>query len=124
MDDTHSNKLNVSSSAIISGAVLISGITLQPSSPIIIKIPRQELETAVSYWTEIVGAHIIEYASTKKETFHKDWSTEDATTFDTTYYMENLRKGLYDKGFAVRTGRLNRHSKQYNPDSQSLNRSW
>jgi hypothetical protein len=79
-----------------------------PPSPIIIKIPRQELEAAVSYWTEIVGAHIIEYDSIKKETCHRKWSTEDDTTFDTDYYMMNLRKGLYDKGFAVRTGELNR----------------
>jgi hypothetical protein len=105
--DTHSNKLNVSGAAILSGAVLISGSynTHMPPSPIIIKIPRQELEAVVTFWTEIVGAHIIEYDSIKKETFHKQWSTEDDTNIN---YKANLQAGLYDKGFAVRTGKLNR----------------
>ena len=35
-------------------------------------------------------------------------ATEDDTTFDIDYYMANLRKGLYNNGFAVRAGRLNR----------------
>jgi hypothetical protein len=58
--------------------------------------------------SKIVGAHIVEFASVNKETFHNKWTTEDDTGFDTCYYMANLQKGLYDKGFAVRTGRLNR----------------
>jgi hypothetical protein len=32
---------------------------------------------AVSYWTEIIGAHIIEYDSVNKKTFHNEWPTED-----------------------------------------------
>lgn len=115
MDDTRSNKLNVSSSsAIISGTVLISGITSQmPPSTVIIKtkIQQQEkktLEAAVSYWTEVVGAHIIEYDSVHKKISHREWPTEDDTTFDIDYYMANLRKGLYNKDFAVRAGRINR----------------
>ena len=60
---------------------------------------------AVSYWTQTIGAHIIEWDSTKKETFHKEWPTEDDTKID---YMTNLQAGLYDKGIAVRTGKLYR----------------
>jgi hypothetical protein len=42
MDDTQPNKLNVSSSsALISGTILISGITPQTPSTVITKIPQQ-----------------------------------------------------------------------------------
>ena len=107
MDDTHSNKLNVSSSsAIISGTILISGIKSQmPSSTVITKIPQQEQKSleAISYWTEVVGVHIVEWDSIKKETFHKEWSTEDDTNIN---YKANLQAGLYDRGFVARTGKL------------------
>lgn len=112
MDNTHSDKLNVSS-IVISGAILISGITSQ-MPPSIVQIPqlqqskREQQLVAISFWTQKIGTHIIEFDSVNKKTSPNKWSTEDDTTFDINYYMVNLRKGLYKKGFAVRTGRLNR----------------
>jgi hypothetical protein len=66
---------------------------------------EEDAAAAVSYWTEIIGAHIIEYDSFNKKTFHNEWSTEDDTKID---YKAKLRGGLYDKGTAVRTGKLYR----------------
>jgi hypothetical protein len=65
----------------------------------------EDAAAAVSFWTEVTAAHIIEYDSKKKDTFHEKWSTEDDTKID---YKANLRRGLYDKGIAVRTGKLYR----------------
>lgn len=62
-------------------------------------------QDSVLFWTETVGAHIIEYDSVNKKTFHKEWSTEDDANID---YKANLRAGLYDKGFAARTSMLYR----------------
>jgi hypothetical protein len=66
---------------------------------------QEDAAAAVSDWTETIGAHIIEYDSVNKKTFHKEWSTEDDTKID---YKANLRGGLYDRGIAARTGILNR----------------
>jgi hypothetical protein len=83
---------------LISGRIPISG----PCELPLYKHP-QTIVAAVSFWTETVGAHIIEYDSVNKKTFHKEWSTEDDTNID---YKANLQKGLYSKGIAVRTGKL------------------
>jgi hypothetical protein len=119
MDNNLPDKLNVSPAAIISGAVLISGISAissqMPPSLVEVKIPQsggeqqqEQLAATISFWTQKVGAHIIEYDSVNKTTFHDEWSTEDDTAFDINYYMANFRKAHYKKGFAVRTGKLNR----------------
>lgn len=94
----------------VSGIVPISGIALQSIGTAAFNQTTATTTTAaaVSYWTESIGAHIIEYDSKTKQSFHKKWPTEDDTIFDIDYYMANLRKGLYNKGFAVRTGKLNR----------------
>jgi hypothetical protein len=60
---------------------------------------------SVSFWTKTVGAHIIEYNSRKKESFHKSWPTEDDTKYD---YEADVQAGRYDNGIAVRTGLLHR----------------
>jgi hypothetical protein len=60
---------------------------------------------SVSFWTKIVCAHIIEYNSRKKESFHKRWQAEDDTKYD---YEADLQAGRYDNGIAVRTGLLHR----------------
>ena len=118
--DEYSDKINVSSvsgavliSGISASAVLISGISSQmPPSIVEIKIPHQqqqsELESSLLFWTQMVGAHIIECDSVNKVYRHDGWSTEDDTAFDLDYYMRNLHLGVYNKGFAVRTGKLNR----------------
>jgi len=36
----------------------------------------EDAAATVSYWTETIGAHIIEWDSIKKKTFHKEWSIE------------------------------------------------
>ncbi len=61
------------------------------------------LPDLVSFWTISIGAHIIEYNSVTKKTFHLEWSKEDSLDYET-----NLKTGLYDNGFAVRTGLLTR----------------
>jgi len=102
-----------------SGIVPISGIALQiPSQEQIPSIGTATFNqttattttavAAITYWTKTVGAHIIEYDSKTKQSFHKKWPTEDDTIFDIDYYMANLRKGIYNKGFTVRTGKLTR----------------
>ena len=58
---------------------------------------------SVSFWTKTVGAHIVEYNSREKKSFHKGWPTEDDTKYD---YNADLQKGVYDNGIAVRTGIL------------------
>lgn len=63
------------------------------------------LSTAVLFWTREVGAHIIEYNSVIKKTFHDNWSTEDDSQIN---YLALLKTGIFNKGFAVRTGLLHR----------------
>jgi len=58
---------------------------------------------SIDFWTNIIGAHIVEYNSRKKESFHRGWPTEDDTKYD---YDSDLQKGVYDNGIAVRTGLL------------------
>ena len=65
----------------------------------------QTIAAAVSYWTETIGAHIIEYDSVNKKTYHKEWPIEDDANIN---YKANLLAGFYDKGIAVRTGKLSR----------------
>ena len=67
--------------------------------------PFDIIAKGVEFWTEIMGAHIIEYDSVNKETFHLKWQLDDDTKFD---YKANLGLGLYNYGFAVRTGLLHR----------------
>ncbi len=69
------------------------------------RLPFDIVAKKVEFWTEATGAHIIEYDSVNKQTFHTQWSTEDDTKID---YKANLKAGLYNHGFAVRTGLLHR----------------
>ncbi len=69
------------------------------------QVPLDILAKGVEFWTEGVCAHIIEYDSVNKQTFHKKWQEEDDTKID---YKAILRAGLYNYGFAVRTGLLHR----------------
>ncbi len=74
------------------------------------KLPKRQtpfdiVTKGVEFWTGETGAHIIEYDSINKETFHLKWQIDDDTKFD---YKSNLQAGLYDYGFAVRTGFLHR----------------
>jgi hypothetical protein len=63
-------------------------------------MPRESTIKAVSYWTEKVKVRIIDYDSVNKETFHKEWQREQ----DIPDYKSNIEKGVYDFGFAIRTG--------------------
>jgi hypothetical protein len=58
---------------------------------------------SVSFWTKTICAHIVEYNSRKKESFHRGWPSEDDTKY---HYEADLQAGRYDNGIAVRTGLL------------------
>ena len=69
------------------------------------QVPLDVATKGIEFWTEDICTHIIEYDSVNKETFHEEWQKEDDTKID---YKANLQAGLYNYGFAVRTGLLHR----------------